>query len=120
VPDMLVEKFVALVVKIKNDSYLRFDPNISGTLPVLKDKSTPLMAYIHIPFCEELCNYCSFHKVVFDENLAKEYFSALRKEIIMYKEQGYNLVAVYFGGGTPTVLMEELLETIACSKATLI
>jgi coproporphyrinogen III oxidase-like Fe-S oxidoreductase len=67
---------------------------------------------MHIPFCEELCPYCSFHRVVFREDLARAYFQALRKEIIMYKEKGYFFTALYVGGGTPTVLIDELARTL--------
>ena len=113
---MLIEKFVSQVVKFKNNSYLHFDPSLAGALPILQDKSSPLMMYIHIPFCEKQCSYCSFHKVNFEPRLAKSYFKAIQKEIKMYKELNYNFSAVYFGGGTPTVLMPELLETISLLK----
>ena len=98
----------------KNDGYLRFDPQTTCILPEIRDNSKPLMMYIHIPFCEELCNYCSFHKVAFYEDGG--YFGALRKEIIMHKEKGHKFQSVYFGGGTPTILMPELLETIVLLK----
>lgn len=114
---MLIEKFVGYVVRKKNDSYLRFDPNASCELPLLKDTNKPLMMYVHIPFCEELCTYCSFHRVTFREDLAKAYFAALKKEILMYKDQGYNFKALYLGGGTPTVLMPELLDTLELLKS---
>lgn len=117
VADLLVEKFVGYVVRKKNDSYLRFDPRTSCELPSLKEKSKPLMMYVHIPFCEELCTYCSFHRVTFREDLARAYFAALRKEILMYKEQGHHFQALYLGGGTPTVLMDELITTIELIKS---
>lgn len=113
---MLIERFVGYMVRKKNDSYLRFDPNASCELPPIKDKNKPRMLYVHIPFCEELCTYCSFHRVTFQEDLTRTYFSALKKEILMYKERGYNFTALYIGGGTPTVLMDELVETIELIK----
>jgi putative oxygen-independent coproporphyrinogen III oxidase len=74
------------------------------------------MLYMHIPFCEKLCNYCSFHRVAFQRELAKEYFAALRKEILLYKNKGYDFKALCIGGGTPTVLIDELVETIKLAK----
>jgi len=70
------------------------------------------LLYIHIPFCEKLCPYCSFHRVVFDESLCRDYFDALRKEIVLYKKRGYDFSGVYVGGGTPTIVMNELEETL--------
>ena len=70
------------------------------------------LVYIHIPFCEELCPYCSFNRVVFQEPLARDYFAALREEIAMYDELGYQFSSLYVGGGTPTVLMDELVEML--------
>ncbi len=75
------------------------------------------MMYLHVPFCEELCTYCSFHRVKFQEELARNYFAALRKEIRMYHQLGgYNFKSLYIGGGTPTVLMDELTATIDWTK----
>lgn len=113
---MLVEKFVGYVVRKKNEQYLRFDPNAPCELPDMKENSKPLMLYLHIPFCEELCTYCSFHRVAFREDVARPYFEALRKEILMYKDRGYTFSALTIGGGTPTVLMDELVKTIELVK----
>ncbi|KGP74908.1 hypothetical protein JT05_13545 [Desulfosporosinus sp. Tol-M] len=114
---MLTERFVAFAVRKKLDRYLRFDPHASSELPLIMNNKKPLMMYVHIPFCEELCPYCSFHRVTFREDLARAYFSALKKEIFMYKERGYNFEALYIGGGTPTVLMAELVEIIELIKS---
>ena len=40
------------------------------------------------------------------------YFKALRKELAIYADMGFRFSSVYVGGGTPTVLMDELFETI--------
>jgi coproporphyrinogen III oxidase-like Fe-S oxidoreductase len=73
----------------------------------------PRLLYIHIPFCERLCPYCSFNRVTFSGDLCRAYFRALRKEITLYSGLGNNFGAIYVGGGTPTVLIDELEETIA-------
>ncbi|MBU2234363.1 MAG: coproporphyrinogen III oxidase family protein, partial [Proteobacteria bacterium] len=76
----------------------------------------PRLLYLHIPFCERLCPYCSFNRFVFAEELCREYFRALRKELILYRNLGYDFGGIYIGGGTPTVLIDELEETIALAR----
>lgn len=73
--------------------------------------------YAHIPFCEALCPFCSFHRVLHCRPQAKRYFTALRRELELYHAAGFAFTGVYFGGGTPTVEPEELLETIALVRA---
>jgi coproporphyrinogen III oxidase-like Fe-S oxidoreductase len=77
----------------------------------------PRLLYLHIPFCERLCPYCSFNRFVFEEALCRDYFRALRNELLLYRERGYDFSGVYVGGGTPTVLIDELAETIALARA---
>jgi coproporphyrinogen III oxidase-like Fe-S oxidoreductase len=71
---------------------------------------------MHIPFCEELCPYCSFHRIAFTEPLTRRYFKALRREIKIYHEKGYKFKGIYVGGGTPTVLIDELAETLHLAR----
>jgi coproporphyrinogen III oxidase-like Fe-S oxidoreductase len=71
---------------------------------------------MHIPFCEELCPYCSFHRITFTEPLTRKYFKALRREIKIYQEKGYKFKEIYVGGGTPTVLIDELAETLHLAR----
>ena len=77
----------------------------------------PAFLYLHIPFCEVLCPYCSFHRVRFEPRHARRYFGALRKEIRQYHERGWRFDGVYVGGGTPTVLPEELGETLSLVRS---
>lgn len=114
---MLIESFITSVARKKNASYLQFDPTPSPTVP-RKTTDLPRLLYAHVPFCEELCPYCSFNRVVFREEPARAYFEALRKEIILYRDLGYEFSALYVGGGTPTVLIDELARTIALVRDT--
>lgn len=112
---MLTEKLITYAARKKNFSYLQFSPGSTlSALPAAD--STPRLLYMHVPFCEELCPYCSFHRVTFQEGLARGYFDALRKEIILYKNFGYSFNAIYVGGGTPTILVDELTETLNHAK----
>jgi len=74
------------------------------------------LLYLHVPFCESLCPYCSFHRVTFDASLCMRYFRALRREIELYAERGYDFTGLYVGGGTPTIMIDELAETLAWAK----
>jgi len=74
------------------------------------------MLYIHIPFCKQLCTYCSFNRFYFEEDRTRKYFKSLRRELEMVKELGYRFGATYIGGGTPTVLLEELVDIIDYAK----
>lgn len=83
----------------------------SGRVPP-QPETAPYL-YVHIPFCEVLCPFCSFHRVQHCPSQARRYFAALRQEILLYATSGYRFSGVYFGGGTPTIDPAELLETIA-------
>jgi len=114
---MLIEKFITYIAREKNASYLQFSAPDIPTIPEKKSDS-PTLLYVHVPFCEELCPYCSFNRVAFRDDLARPYFDALRKEIIMYRDLGYAFNGLYVGGGTPTVLIDELSETIDLVRQT--
>jgi menaquinone C8-methyltransferase len=94
---------------------LNFEGGSVPGLPPAADEKQRLL-YIHIPFCEELCPYCSFHRILLNEPLAKKYHAALRREIALYRQRGYRFSGIYVGGGTPTVLIDELAETLRLAR----
>jgi coproporphyrinogen III oxidase-like Fe-S oxidoreductase len=108
---MIVERLITYLARKENADSLNFVAGTALSVPRW-DGTTPTLLYVHIPFCEELCPYCSFHRVPFREDLTRRYFSALRREILMYRDLGYRFRAVYVGGGTPTVLIDELFHTL--------
>lgn len=60
-------------------------------------------AYIHIPFCNNICSYCDFCKLLYNKNFVKKYLDTLEKEITNnYKNE--ILDTIYVGGGTPSSL----------------
>jgi coproporphyrinogen III oxidase-like Fe-S oxidoreductase len=114
---MWIESLITNIARKKNASSLQFSS--SGALSLPSNRSDiPRLLYVHVPFCEELCPYCSFNRVVFQEGLARAYFDALRKEINLYGGLGYKFNALYVGGGTPTVLMDELARTLGLIRET--
>ncbi|MCL2504600.1 MAG: radical SAM protein [Coriobacteriia bacterium] len=70
------------------------------------------LLYAHIPFCTRLCPYCSFNRFPFEAGRARAYFKTLRDEMRQVAEQGFTCTSMYVGGGTPTVIVDELVETI--------
>lgn len=72
--------------------------------------------YIHIPFCTSKCKYCGFYSLADSRNESHElYVEELIEDIIEYgKEYGtdYLVDTVFIGGGTPSVLHENLIERI--------
>lgn len=73
-----------------------------------------LELYIHIPFCVKKCGYCDFLSFPADEETQNEYVKALLREIAYYgtKCRAYTVTTVYIGGGTPSWLWEEAIETV--------
>ncbi len=68
--------------------------------------------YIHIPFCNHICSYCDFPKVLYEKKYIMNYLNMLRKEIISrYKDEVVK--TIFIGGGTPTSLdYDELKELL--------
>ena len=79
-------------------------------------KDHKYVLYAHVPFCETLCPYCSFNRFVFNEKRTVNYFKNLRQEMRMVSDLGYKFESLYVGGGTPTIIVEELVETIELAK----
>lgn len=75
--------------------------------------------YVHIPFCKSKCRYCDFNSFAGKDECIAPYFHALKKEISYWAEaeKGRRFDTVYFGGGTPSYMSPEILEsTIAHIK----
>ena len=66
-------------------------------------RDAPLGLYLHIPFCDAICNYCNFNRGLFDAGLKRRYLDALNLEIATCGDTG-RVDSVFFGGGTPSVL----------------
>jgi menaquinone C8-methyltransferase len=107
----IINEIVTKITKREFARSLKFEEGVIPELPSCNDEKQRLL-YLHIPFCEELCPYCSFHRVTFEEPLTRKYFKALRREIKIYHEKGYKFEGIYVGGGTPTVLINELAQTL--------
>lgn len=69
-------------------------------------------AYLHIPFCENICHYCDFNKFFLKGQPVNEYLQALKQEMILTLDRwrADKLDTIFVGGGTPTSLNEKQLS----------
>ena len=73
----------------------------------------PLGAYLHVPFCEWICPFCPYNKVLARADLADSYFTALNKEVDHYLEVFPRpFTSLYVGGGTPTLYPQHLAPLV--------
>ena len=70
----------------------------------------PTSAYVHIPFCTQICYYCDFSKVFIKNQPVDSYLEHLLEEFQSYDIQ--KLSTLYIGGGTPTALSASQLEVL--------
>ena len=70
-------------------------------------QAKPSSAYVHIPFCTQICYYCDFSKVFIKNQPVDAYLEHLIQETRSY-EIG-KLRTLYIGGGTPTALSAQQL-----------
>ena len=67
--------------------------------------------YLHIPFCMQICSYCDFCKMFYNEKMVNDYLEELEKEIeINYQKD--TLRTIYIGGGTPSSLKSYQLDKL--------
>ena len=91
-----------------------------AAVPAMQSKpvpGVPLGMYLHIPFCRKRCHFCYFRvytdKSSDDINL---YLDTLVRELELYTNlpaySGRPLNFIYFGGGTPSFLSTQQLESL--------
>lgn len=82
----------------------------------MKTNKQPLSIYIHIPFCIKKCLYCDFLSAPANREEQESYVKALICEIENYVKQypidQYEVISVFFGGGTPSLLEVEWIKKI--------
>ena len=71
--------------------------------------------YVHIPFCERICDFCPYCKVRYSADLCDKYIDALIKEIHIVGGQNTEkktVTSLYFGGGTPALAATRIKEIV--------
>lgn len=83
---------------------------------MLEPSHSPLSLYFHVPFCAHLCYYCACNKIVTKQyDKGTEYVELLGEEMrlrALMIDQSRPVTQLHFGGGTPTFLSEQNLETL--------
>ena len=76
-----------------------------------------LSLYVHWPYCESKCPYCDFNSHINETiNIIdwtksfKNQLYAMKEELIKKKISFKNLNAIFFGGGTPSLMPLEIIE----------
>ena len=60
-------------------------------LNIIEKSRNNLSIYVHIPFCESKCAYCSFVSMVSNDEMKKQYFDNLMTEIKIKAKPNYNI-----------------------------
>ncbi len=75
-----------------------------------------MLLYIHVPFCDSKCFYCSFNSYVDKLYLRDSYTDALLKQFEFEKKRfglkNKDIETLFIGGGTPSTLPIRLYEKI--------
>lgn len=96
-------------------------------VPVWQDKTAtpdftgaaPRGLYVHIPFCTATCTYCHYtRKLLETPEEADRYVQALGREALLWGEvcggasRPFDILTLFVGGGTPTILSAKQIETV--------
>lgn len=71
--------------------------------------------YIHIPFCKNICSFCPYCKEKYNKERSEKYIDSLIREIHMVADSNNGrkqVTSLYFGGGTPALVIDRLQEVI--------
>ena len=75
-----------------------------------------MLVYIHIPYCDSKCNYCSFNTYVDKFDTRDDYMQALYKqlsyELELFSAKHDSIETFFIGGGTPSTVAPELYAPI--------
>lgn len=75
-----------------------------------------LELYLHIPFCVSKCKYCDFLSAPFGEEQRQIYVERLCRRIRYWSDvvhnYGYEIVSIFVGGGTPSILTETQITQV--------
>ncbi len=86
---------------------------------LIKNKNKLLSLYVHWPYCESKCPYCDFNSHVNEDCDPKQWIKSYTNQLLDMNEQLLNhnvsfnnLNAIFFGGGTPSLMPLEIIDNI--------
>ncbi len=72
--------------------------------------------YVHVPFCEQRCHYCSFNTAPREDAALVRYLGVLHRELALLATlpcaDRVRVATVFLGGGTPSLLEADDLAAI--------
>ncbi|MBD3789374.1 MAG: coproporphyrinogen III oxidase family protein [Campylobacterales bacterium] len=75
-----------------------------------------MLVYLHIPYCDSKCHYCSFNSYVDKFDTRKEYMHSLHQQLVFelkrFNANRGSIKTLFIGGGTPSTIPAELYEPI--------
>ncbi|MEA1953887.1 MAG: radical SAM family heme chaperone HemW [Campylobacterota bacterium] len=75
-----------------------------------------MLVYLHIPYCDSKCHYCSFNSYVDKFDTRQAYMHALYKQLIFelkrFNTQKKQIATLFIGGGTPSTVTPALYQPI--------
>ena len=104
----------------KNETPIQFIPQAKQIMSdVVLTALPPLSLYIHIPWCVRKCPYCDFNSHEINASadfsaLESAYVDALIQDLDSTLPQvwGRRVSSIFIGGGTPSVLSVQSIDTI--------
>ncbi len=80
----------------------------------LTHSQKPISLFIHIPFCEQICKFCTCTKKIANNNEMVDFMGTIKREISYYQSilEKSSIKSIFFGGGTPSILSVEQLEEL--------
>ncbi|MDQ7093261.1 coproporphyrinogen-III oxidase family protein [Desulfosporosinus sp. PR] len=108
----MLTQLLKLIVAHKWGKYV-FEPYREGDIDFTLVPEE-LGLYIHVPFCQKICHFCPYNRTLYKLEQAERYCKALLKELGLHKPflQGKKIDSIYFGGGTPTLIADQLTELL--------
>ena len=80
------------------------------------EKIKKMLLYLHIPYCDSKCHYCSFNSYVDKFDTRKTYMSALYRQLAYELERfgasDGSIETLFIGGGTPSTIDPELYQPL--------
>lgn len=111
---MIAERMSQRMIKrgLKGTKFSPIEPEFSADLDGVG-------WYIHLPFCRRLCPYCCFHSLQYSPDKVAPYVEAVKREILTYRDRLGKLKIgdFYFGGGTPSLTWEGVVEIMEFIRA---
>ncbi len=75
-----------------------------------------MLLYLHIPYCDSKCHYCSFNSYVDKFDTRRYYMEALTRQLTFelerFSAQEKSIETLFIGGGTPSTVTPDLYRPL--------